>query len=326
MRRRGFLIGTGAVLAASPKALRASAASPRIAVVFPDGTESAIRARPLIDGFLEEMQRQGFEEGTNLTISVYSGRDKPADFPDIVRSAVNRSPDLIIAYGAPMSRLLKAATRDIPVLAVVSDPLLSGLFADPQPGPGNITGVDLNIGDKFYVKRLEMLRTAGLRFIKPAYLTVGVADPRRRFDEIRGRWKDAVLSPLTDQVTVETLRSAFRVMMEEGADALLVGSSVQLDFMAAEIAALAKESRLPAVYPNRYFVKSGGLMSCGVNFTEMGQALAKEADLILKGAAPSEIPFQRWSKLETAVNLKAARALNISLAADTVARADLVIE
>jgi putative ABC transport system substrate-binding protein len=326
MHRRRFLIGSGAALAATPQLVRASNASPRIAIVFPDGSESAIRARPIIDSFLDEMLRQGFEEGGNLTLSVVSGRDRPADYPEMVRAVVTRGPDLILSYGAPLSRLFKAATSKIPILAVVGDPVLSGLFVDPPPGPGNITGVDLSIGDNFYAKRLEMLGAAGARFIKPAFLTVGVADPRRRFDELRRRWKDAVFAPLTDQVSTESLRVAFRVMMDEGADAMLVGSSIQLDFQAAEVTALAKEHRLPAIYPNRFFVRFGGLMSCGVNFSEMGHALAKAADLILKGAAAGEIPFQRWSRLETAMNLKTARALNINLAADKVARADFVID
>lgn len=326
MHRRGFIIGSGAVLAARPQALRASNLSPRVAVAFPDGSESAIRTRPIFDAFLKDLQRQGFVEGLNLDLSIFTARDNPADFPAMVKSVVDRRPDLILAYGAPLSRLFKEATRDIPVLAVVSDPLLSGLFANPQPGVGNLTGVDMNIGDNFYAMRLEMLRAVGARFIKPAFLTVGVADPRGRFNELRTRWRNAVLAPLTDQVTADSLRVAFKVMMEEGADALLVSSSVQLDFMAVEITALAKESRIPAIYPNSNYVKVGGLMSCGVSFVELGRILARQAGLVFSGAAPSEIPFERWTKLETALNLKAARALNINLSADHVARADLVIE
>ena len=326
MQRRRFLIGSSAALASTPWAARASRAAPRVAVVFPDGTESEIRARPIIDAFLDEMLRQGYEEGGNLTISVVSGRSRPAEFPELARGVVDRGPDLIIAYGATLSRLFKTVTRDTPILAVVSDPLRNGLFADSQPGPGNVTGVDLNVGDDFHLKRLEMLRAAGLRFIKPAYLTVGAVDPRRRFDELRTLWKGAVLASVTDQVTADALRSAFRVMMEEGADALLVGGSLQLELLSEGVTSLAREHRLPAIYPNKSFVRSGGLLSCGVNFTEMGHALARTAALICQGAAPGEIPFHRWSKLETAVNLKAARALNINLAADYVARADFVME
>ncbi len=326
MERREFIVGMSAAVAAGPSPARAASGVAHVAMVFPYGDEAQIRRQPMIAEMLEELARMGYGEGGALKVSIVSARENPRNLSDLARAVVATGPDLILAYANPLARQFKMATRTIPILAVVSDPLLAGLFANPDKDVGNITGVDLNIGQGLYVRRLEILREAGLRFIKPAFLTTGVADPRNRLGELRARWRNTVLVQAPDPVDAETLRTAFRVAADEGADALLVSSSLQLNLACGHVAELAREYRIPAVYPNRSYVKAGGLLSYGVDFVEMGKAAARQAELILNGALAGEIPFHRWQALELGVNLRCARALNVNFDAAMIARADFVVE
>lgn len=295
-------------------------------IAFPSGGDAEVRATPLVTGFLSGLRALGYYEGGNLEVLVRTGGSAGDDYLRIAEDAISSSPDLIVVNTATLARQIKAGTNHIPIIAALNDPVANGLISDPPSLTGNVTGVDVNAGTGLYGSRLALLREAGLKFIRPAFLTPSIFDLRNRVNELRPIWKNLIPVQIEAPIKEPTLQIAFRVMQDEGADALLVSNSTLLALFGPQVAALAREYRLPAVYPYRSYVEAGGLMSYGMNFFELGKVAARQADDILRGGSPAQIPFYRTQDFELALNLKTARALNVTLAESVVARAGFVVQ
>ncbi len=311
---------------ATPFKILAQEARRKVVIAFPSGSEDEVRATPLVSGFMSGLHSAGYLEGKNLDVVIVSRGRAGDDYRRIAEVAVATAPDLILVNTVGLTRQIKALAKQIPIVAAVDDPAANGLISNSPTLGGNITGVDVNGGAGLYSARLELLHEAGLTFIRPAFLTPSILDLRNRVSELRPKWKNLIPVQLEDPISDSALKSAFRVMQDEGADALLVSTATLLALFASQVTALAREYRLPAVYPYRSYVLAGGLMSYGLNFFDLGKMAAGQAEQILRGKTPGEIPFYRTQELELILNMKAARALNVTLAAAVVARAGLVIE
>jgi putative tryptophan/tyrosine transport system substrate-binding protein len=329
MRRRDFTAG----LLLSPIARSALAQQParqyRIALVHP-----TIPANQLTEMggafyhlFFVELHRSGYTEGGNLTIERYSAEGHPDRFAELAREVVNRNPDLIAVIGNEFATAFNAATRMIPILAIMIDPIKTGTVASLAHPGGNITGISLDAGFDIYGKRLQILKE-----LLPPASRVGFLAVRDEWDSpgglaLRDTARDLGIT-LIDisllDVDPSAIRRAFAEMPQQRLDGLLVG---QILYRYRElIPQLTEQVRLPAIYPYREFVQAGGLIAYAPDFTDLARRFAQQMREILNGAKPGDIPIYQPAKLELVINLETAKALGLAIPPTLLARADEVIE
>jgi putative tryptophan/tyrosine transport system substrate-binding protein len=304
----------------------------RIALVSPSGSvakmNDAVSPRAWRP-FFDELRRQGFVEGRNLIVERYSGEGQSDRYADLARAVVASKPDAIYCGTVRMAAYLKAATETIPIVADVAGPIEFGLVSSLAHPGGNITGVS-DAGLEFFAKHLELLRQAVPTASRLAYLT-----PR----EV---WDSPLLAPVKDAARQEGVslvpelleapiqepeyRRVFALMAKQGVEGLIVGSSSENNGNGRLIVELAESARLPTLYPGRWGVEQGGLMSYGAVNPDLYRQLGADIAEILKGAKPGDIPFYQPMRFELVINLKTAKALGLTVPPSLLARADEVIE
>ena len=241
---------------------------------------------------------------------------------------VSLAPDLIIANGSSAMDAMQRATRTVPVVfVVVPDPIGAG-YADSLAHPGgNATGFgqfEYGIGAKW----LELLKE-----VAPTVERVGVIrDPTITAGPGQFGAIQSVAPSVGMEVTPLNVRSAPEIerviadFARLGNGGLIVTGSALAVVHRALIISLAAKYKLPAVYFADYFVAGGGLVSYGPDLVDQYRQAATYVDRILRGEKPADLPVQTPTKYELAINLKAAKALGITLPGALVARADEVIE
>ena len=256
-----------------------------------------------------------------------SGEGKLERLPSLAAELVRLQVDVIVGAG-PALPALKQATSSIPVVMTgAADPVGQG-FAQSLGRPGgNFTGVSLQLVETT-AKRLELLKE-----LVPGVAPVAVLwDPRSGSRPLswqaaesaaRERGWKLLLLEVRDAGEIE---GAFKAATGARAGGLLVIPVPILDQHARRIAELATKSRLPAMYPLRFYVEAGGLMSYSADTIEPWQRAAVFVDKILKGAKPADLPIEQPTKFELVVNLKTAKALGITIPQSVLLRTDKVIE
>jgi putative ABC transport system substrate-binding protein len=281
--------------------------------------------------FLLRLREIGYIEGQNLAIARYSAEARSENFAEVAHAVLRDAPELIAASGDRLAREFKAATDIIPIVATVSDPVTLGLVKSlAQPG-GNITGTSIDGGVEMEGKRLELLREMVPRASKVGYLAT-----RRVWEEgtyVKATKEAAarknislVGPPLEAPFREAEYRRVFAMMSQQGADALVVNAQPENTTNALLIVELAKQTRLPAIYSYPSFAQIGGLVTYGVDLSDVMRHSADQVDLILKGAKPGDIPFYQPTKFHLVINLKTAKALGIEIPNSILAQADEVIE
>jgi putative ABC transport system substrate-binding protein len=332
MRRREFIAGL--MIAATMERARAQQTGKvyRIAFAHPtapvtDLTQTS-RGSLVTPAILEGLTRLGYVEGRNLVIARYSGEGRAAHYPDLARQIVGQNPDLIITtYRFVLD--LKAATSTIPIVAVFADPIQLGIVPSLARPGGNITGVTVDVGVDQWFKRIQLLKEAVPQISRLGFLHTGYLRERlgARMHEIELKNSVSIVGPPLERPTDEQeYHRVFSALTQEGADGLVVSDEAENVTYRRLIVELAEKGRLPTIYPFRQFVEAGGLMSYGIDLSDVGHRVADIVDKILKGAKPGEIPIFQPTQLELSINLKAAKTLGIELPPLLVARADNVIE
>jgi putative ABC transport system substrate-binding protein len=334
MKRREFmtLLGGGA---AWP--VMARAAEPdkvfRLALVATSTSVSEMTEtgnNPNYGPLFGELRRLGYVEGKNLTVLRFSAAGDTARYDSIVRDVAAVAPDAIIVSGNRLVLGLKAITSTIPVIALVSDPIASGIVGSLSRPGGNITGMTTDAGLEISGKRL-----ATLLEVVPGASRVGFLVTDYMWQTAEGSvMRDAaartsvsvVGSRLSGAMQEAEYRRVFENMKQDKAQALLVSAAPENYAQRRLIVDLANQARLPAIYPFRDYVGLGGLMAYSVDIADLFRRMAGYADLIFKGANPAEMPIYQATKFELAINLKTAKALGLELPATLLARADEVIE
>jgi len=291
-----------------------------------DPTNSIFRA------FFEELRRLGDIEGPNLAIERYSGGGRPALYPDLAREVVARSPDVIVAIGNPITHEVRAATGTIPIVWIGPDPIQAGFATSfARPG-GNITGVSM-FDAEFDAKRLQILKEAAPSASKVAYLTMrrtweGASRPmyQRASQQAHQRLQISLTPMLLQEATSSEIQHAFTESVPDPPDAIMVAGIGELIPYRQLIVGLVEKSRLPAMYSLREFVEAGGLMAYEADFGEAARRMANDVHEILNGAKPGDIPIYQSTKFDFLINLKAAKALDLTISPALLARADEVIE
>jgi putative ABC transport system substrate-binding protein len=327
MRRRDFITLLGSVAAWS---IAAHAQQPervrRVGVLI--GVEEDAEGKARLAAFRKGMQDLGWNEGQNVQVDVrFTGgiADRARVYAaELIRSA----PDVILANTSIVVAALKERTATIPIVfAQVVDPVNSG-FVDSLSHPGgNITGfvsLDFGIGAKWLetlkqvapqVTRVGVLRDAS---IPGGTGTIGAIQAATSSFGVELKALD-----VRDAATIERGLSAFARGPNGG---LIVPSSPAASVHHELIVGLAARFRIPAIYPYPFFVRSGGLLSYGIDNHDLWQKAAGYVDRILKGANPAELPVQEPTKFVLAINLKTATALGLTVPPSLLARADEVIE
>jgi ABC-type uncharacterized transport system substrate-binding protein len=330
MQRRDFIKLVGGATAAWPLAARAQQSDRvrRIGVLMAASADDPdYQAR--IAAFQQGLQQLGWSDGRNVHIDTRWATTKPDDIRRHAAELAALAPDVILAgTGTATVAPLLQATRTVPIVfAVVIDPVGAG-FVDSLARPGgNATGFtvfEYGMSGKW----LELLKQIAPTVTRAAVLRdPTIASGIGQFAAVQ-----AVAPSLGVDLSAVDVRDAGEIERAVTAFArssiggLIVTASALATRHRDLIIALAARLRLPAVYPYRYFVTVGGLISYGPDFVDQYWQAAGYVDRILKGDKPAELPVQAATKYELAINLKTAKALGLTVPPAVLARAGEVIE
>ncbi len=325
MNRRDSVLALLA-LGAAPLAAEAqqTGKTPRIAVL----SITPLSQAPWLEALRQGLRELGYLEGKNIVIEYRSAEGKLDRIQQLAAELVRLKVDCIITAGPAPTRAAMQATSTIPiVMAGGDDPVALGFVSSLARPGGNITGLTSLSGD-LAGKRLELIKEViprlslvailwaprvphavrQIREIESAALTLGV---RLQPLEVRGP---------------DELEGVFQAASKGHANAVFVVASGPINAYRARIIAFAAKHRLPAMYDEGNFVDAGGLISYGPNREDMYRRAAIYVDKILKGAKPADLPVERPTKFELAINLKTAKALGLNIPPSILLRADRVIE
>jgi putative ABC transport system substrate-binding protein len=328
MIRRKFITLLGGA-AAWPLAARAQQGEQmrRIGVlmnVAADDPEGQAR----LSAFLQGLQELGWADGRNVRIDTHWAAGDVEAIRRHAAELVALAPDVILVSGTPATGALQQATRTVPVIFVqVPDPVGAGFVEGLARPGGNATGFTV-FEYGMSAKWLELLKEIAPRVTRVAVLRdLAIAAGSGQLGAIQAVAPSfgMELSPVgvRDAGEIERAVTAFARGSNGG---LIVTGSTATIVHRELIVTLAARHRLPAVYPFRYFVTSGGLISYGPDSIDPFQRAAGYVARILKGEKPAALPVQAPTKLELVINLKTARALGLDVPATVLARADAVIE
>jgi len=329
MRRREFMALLGGIALVRPRKALADNPVRRIGMLMPfaeDDPEAVIRVAVL----QQKLQELGWMVGRKLRIEArWSGGDV-ARTRTAAAELVATAPDVILAAGTPALTALTQQTRSVPIVFVaVPDPVGQGLVASLARPGGNVTGfanLDFPVGGKW----LELLKavapgvTRVVLLFNPETAAGGGSHLLQLLGEGAGSLLlESIAGPVHERGEIERTIETFARGPNGG---LMVLPDNFINANRKLIVALAEKHRLPAIYPSRFFVTAGGLLSYGIDVLDMYRGAASYIDRILKGANPGDLPVQQPTKFELAINLRTAKTLGLTVPATLLARADEVIE
>jgi ABC-type uncharacterized transport system substrate-binding protein len=332
MRRRDFIVVVSGA-AAWPLAAPAQQAAkiPRIGILSPSRSEDASPNRVTLQAFVAGMRELGYVDGQNIVIERELSEANADQLREAAAELVKHNVDVIVTLSTTAARPAKQATSLIPIVAIgMADPVadeLVGSFA--RPG-ANVTGTTF-LGPQLVTKRLQLLSE-----IVPQHSRVAVLWHPRAYGD---RTMDAMVKEaeyaartlgmqlkFVSANSPDEITGTFSAITRDHADALCVFPSPMLFGEYGRIVDIVAEKRLPTIYAAREGVELGGLMSYGANLADLARQTAPYVDKILKGAKPAELPVQQPTKFELVINLKAAKALDLTITRDFLLIADEVIE
>lgn len=236
---------------------------------------------------------------------------------------------MIVAAGETIALAVRAANGTMPIVCVGPDLIGAGLATSLARPGGNVTGVTVNAGSEILGKRLQILKEAVPSAARVALLARPGSWERDAVQQLREASERLHISivdmPLQTSTAAE-VQSAFAKIAQEQAEAIIVASVGDLVPYRQLIVDLAGKNRLPAIYPWRDYMDAGGLIAYAVDNNEIGRRLADDVHQILNGAKPGDIPIYQPTKYELVINLKAAKALGLTIPPTLLDQADEVIE
>jgi ABC-type uncharacterized transport system substrate-binding protein len=299
---------------------------PRIGYLrLPDKTTvSAYR----IDSFRQGLRQLGYAEGKGFVIEERFAGGKLDRLNELAAELVRLKVDVIVTGGPAPTRAAKAATATIPIVMTQDpDPVGNGFIASLAHPGGNITGLS-SLAPEISGKQLELLKETVPKLSRVAVLgssTIpGQALQLREIGLAAGPLGVQLQS--LDVLGPKDIETAFRAAIDQRAEAFIVFGGAILNAQRTRILEYVVKTRLPATYLEPQYVEDGGLMSYGVNVTDLDRRAATYVDKILKGAKPADLPVEQPTKFEFIVNLKAAKQIGLTIPPNVLARADKVIK
>ena len=337
MERRTFVVTIAGGLLASPHAVEAqkSGKMARVGILglgpapSPQELAKSVSTNP----FWLAMRELGWVDGQNMIVERRFGESADQlrrGAADLVRLKVN----VLFVSSAGLAKILQLETKTIPIVVGRADENLvaAGLVDSLAKPGGNITGSQL-LNDDLIPKRLELLKAVIPSLSRAALLREDVTTSA--LPSIRAR-DDEEVAIATRSLGIEVhtfivrragdLAPTFLDMKKNHDQGVVVASPAFMFVHRKAVIDLAAEHRIPAIYELRVFVEPGGLMSYGVNASEMQRRAAGYVDKILRGAKPADLPVEQPTKFELVINLKTAKALGLTIPQSLLARADEVIQ
>lgn len=324
--RRRFLIAAGTLVCA-PLVAEAQPARKTYRLGYLSSGRWIDRQSAYLAALAERLQELGYAQGANLGIDARYAEGKLERLPALAGELVALDVDAILAAGNPAVNAARRATTGIAIVMISADPVAAGFVPSLSRPGANLTGLTVDGGLAIWGKRLQLLKECA-----PAIRRVGVLS---RTGGRQGAWVpelDAVAGRLgvslahAATMSEREFPSAFDSLGAMQVDALLT-SDTPLHFQYRNrIIEFAAEKRLPAVYAYREAAVDGGLLAYGVDITALYRDAADYVDRILKGTKPADLPIQQPTKFELAVNLKAAKALGLTIPPSVLLSADRVID
>jgi ABC-type uncharacterized transport system substrate-binding protein len=328
MKRREFITLLGGATATWPLA---AGAQPdhvrRIGILLPAAADD-LQWQTRLGAFHQGLGQLGWTIGGNVLIDTRWATSNVANLRRIAAELAALAPDVILAGGTSTVGPLLQATRTVPIVfTIVADPVGAG-YVDSLARPGgNATGFmnfEYSISSKWLellkeiapnVTRAAVLRDATQGFAVSEFAVIQAVAPSLRME----------VNPVDMRDPGEIERSVGTFARAPNGGLILTGSAAAVRHRNLVIT-LAARHKLPAVYFERFFVAAGGLASYGTDTVDAFRQAASYVDRILKGEKPAELPVQAPTKYETVINLKTAKALDLTPSPSLLARADEVIE
>jgi putative tryptophan/tyrosine transport system substrate-binding protein len=298
--------------------------APRIAVVLIGFKVSG----PEVQAFRQGLRDAGYLEGRDVLLEYSTAEGDYSRLPAVVAEAVQTHPSVLVVETTPGVRAAKEATSTIPiVMPVVADPVASGLVRSLARPGGNLTGLSMMMED-IALKRLQLLTEAVIGSRRIGILR----DPNVPFHakavEDATQWAKANGLQLTvaSAGKVTDLGPAFALFRRNRVQAVCLLDSAFLSVQRETVLKLAATAKLPIAFGYRPWAEAGALLSYTADFTDMFRRAADYVDKILKGAKPGDLPVEQARKFQLIVNLKAAKALGLTLPESLLISADEVIK
>jgi putative ABC transport system substrate-binding protein len=283
-----------------------------------------------VRAFRQGLSEIGYTEGHNVEIEFRWADGRYERLPALAAELVNRQVAVIATIGGtPAAAAARSATTTIPIVFQLgADPVQVGLVASLGRPGGNVTGVT-SLGVELAPKQLELLHelipaaTIVALLVNP---TTPLAEPvARAAQDLAARTLGLQLHVLHAS-TERDLDKAFAAVLELRAGGLVIGTDAFFNSHAEQLGALAARHRVPAIAQYREFVSAGGLACYGGSVAELCRLVGVYSGRILKGEKPADLPVQQSTTAELIINLKAARALSLTVPLPLLGRADEVME
>ena len=325
MRRREFITLLGGVAVTWPLAASAQSKTPRIGFM---GNSTAALEANLVDAFREGLREHGYEEGRNILIEYRWADGKYERFPALVAELIAAKVEVIVTAGTPAALAMKKATTTVPlVMVAVGDPVGTGLVPSLARPGANLTGLS-SVAPDLEGKRLQLLREV-VPALSHVAMFINSLNPFHVSSMRQARAAAQTMGiklQLHDIRKSEDLDDAFAAIRKERPDAVLILADRVFLHNRERMIDLTKEQRLPNVNAYKELVEVGGLMSYGPSYEDMHKRAAIYVDKILKGAKPADLPIEQPSKFTFIVNLKAAKALGVTVPSQLLGLADELID
>ena len=315
-----FLIIIGVAPAQQPTKI------PRIG--FSSGGRDASNVRPLIQSFRNGLQDLGYVEGKNILLEDRYIEKNVSQFSGLVTELLQLKVDVLVVQPLLAIRAAQKATQTIPIVIVTSvDPVAAGIVNNLARPGGNITGL-ATLSRELSGKRLELFKEAIPQISRMAVL--GDADAPvlaltlKEYESAAYALKIRIQS-LKVRGPNPDLASAFQAAADNRANALVTVANPMLSRYRKQIAELSIKNRLPSTSDGTGYLEAGFLMSYLADIPDQFRRSTTYVDKILKGAKPADLPIERPTKFELAINLKTAKQIGLTIPPNVLARADRVI-
>jgi putative ABC transport system substrate-binding protein len=322
MRRREFILAVGGA-AAWPVAARAQQLSKpaRLGYIWIGAKDSEHSTR---DGLRQGLRDLGYAEGRDYILEERYADSQPDRLPQIISELIQLKVALFLSPGVQVTQALVASTSTIPIIATTPDLLSSGFVTSLARPGGNVTGMSLTAGPTLSEKWLEILKETF-----PTVKTVAILTASGVVYLDRIKPAAAILGVEVRYFTARDPQDIDRALSEiaaMGPDGLVIESDANLVSNRSKIIDFVARHRLPTVYGNLDYIPDGGVMAYFTSIFDTWRRLATYVDRVLKGAQPGELPVEQAVKFELVINLKAAKAIGLSISESMLLRADRVIE
>jgi len=276
------------------------------------------------DAFWQRLRELGWVEGQNLIIEARWAEARPDRLPALMTEVIGQQVDVLVTWSTPGATVAKKATSTVPIVALMGEPVRTGLVESLSRPGGNMTGLSMGFSEGLASKWLELLQE-----LVPRLSTIAVTmNPDISVHRDIAKELQAIAPMRRLKLKIIEVRepagldSAFEQARRHSQAVLVVPDPV-ID--RARITSLAAKHRLPAMYGLRDFAYAGGLMAYAPDVPAMYRRAAEYVDKILKGAKPADLPIEQPRQYLLVVNLKTARALGLSIPESIMLQANEVI-